>query len=87
MLIRDAIIKNGVKFCISFNRLAVKHLIYAKKLLDDGTLGKPVSFRCMCGHNQGVTDSLPEYWYDPEISGGGALIDLGFNSTYLSTLC
>ena len=82
--IRDAIVKNGVKFCISFNRLAVKQLVYAKKLLDDGTLGKPVSFRCMCGHNQGITDSLPEYWYDPEISGGGALIDLGFNSTYLA---
>ena len=29
--IRDAVKRNGVKFCISFNRLAVKQLIYAKK--------------------------------------------------------
>lgn len=82
--IRDAVKKNGVKFCISFNRLAIKHLAYAKQLLDDGVLGKPVSFRCMCGHNQGYINSLPDYWYDPQVSGGGAMIDLGFNSAYLA---
>lgn len=82
--IRDAVKKNGIKFCISFNRLAIRQLVYAKKLLDEGVLGKPVSFRCMCGHNQGFLDSLPEYWYDPDVCGGGAMIDLGFNSTYLA---
>ena len=82
--IRDAVKKNGIKFCISFNRLAIRQLVYAKKLLDEGVLGKPVSFRCMCGHNQGFLDSLPKYWYDPDVCGGGAMIDLGFNSTYLA---
>lgn len=82
--IRDAIKRNGVKFCISFNRLPVKQFAYAKKVLDEGILGKPVSFRCMCGHNQGMLDSLPAYWYDAEVSGGGAMIDLGFNSAYLA---
>lgn len=82
--IKEAIVRNGVKFCISFNRLAIKQLAYAKKLVDEGTLGTPVYFRCMCGHDQGFRDTLPEYWYDPEISGGGAMMDLGFNSAYLA---
>lgn len=82
--IKEAVERNGVKFCISFNRLAIKQLAYAKKLVDDRTLGDPVYFRCMCGHNQGILGMLPEYWYDPDICGGGAMIDLGFNSAYLA---
>ncbi len=82
--IKEAIDRNGVKFCISFNRLAIKQLAYAKRLVDEKTIGDPVYFRCMCGHNQGLLDTLPQYWYDPEICGGGAMIDLGFNSAYLA---
>lgn len=83
--IKEAVKSNGVKFCIAFTRLAIKQLAYAKTLLENGTLGKPVQFRCMCGHNQGLTEGmLPDYWFDPEISGGGAMIDLGFNSAYLA---
>ena len=82
--IKDAIERNGIKFCISFNRLAIKQLAYAKTLIDNGMLGAPVQFRCMCGHAQGITNELPEYWYDPKVTGGGAMIDLGFNSAYLA---
>ena len=82
--IKEAIDRNRVKFCISFNRLAIKQLAYAKQLVDEKILGDPVYFRCMCGHNQGLLDTLPQYWYDPEICGGGAMIDLGFNSAYLA---
>jgi len=84
LAIREAVVRNDVKFCISFNRLAIKQLVHAKTLLEDGTLGTPVSFRCLCTHNQGYLDTLPAYWYDPQITGGGALIDMGFNSTYLA---
>lgn len=82
--IRDAIKKNDVKFCISFMRLAAKQFSYAKTLLDRGILGVPIMFRCICGHCGGLSGSLPEYWFDPGICGGGAMIDLGFNSTYLA---
>lgn len=82
--IKEAVERNGIKFCISFNRLAIKQLAYAKKLIDEKTIGEPVGFRCMCGHNQGIENTLPEYWYDPDICGGGAMIDLGFNSAYLA---
>lgn len=84
LAIREAVIRNGVKFCISFNRLAIKQLAYAKKIVADGTIGQPTMFRCVCSHAQGYEDSLPEYWYDPEISGGGALMDMGFNCAYLA---
>lgn len=84
MKIKKAVTENNVRFCISFMRLAIPQLSYAKQLLDDGVLGKPVAFRCMCGHNQGFRDTLPQYWYDPAITGGGAMIDLGFNSAYLA---
>lgn len=82
--IKEAVDKSGVKFCISFMRLAIKQLAYAKKLVEEGTLGKPVMFRCLCGHAGGLNGSLPDYWFDPEICGGGAMIDLGFNSAYLA---
>lgn len=84
LAIREAVVRNGVKFCISFNRLAIKQLAYAKTLLENGTVGQPVHFRCMCTHDQGYRDLLPAYWYDPAITGGGAMIDMGFNSTYLA---
>jgi len=82
--IRDAVTANGIKFCISFMRLGIKQLTYAKTLIDNGTIGKPVQFRCLCGHRGGINGDMPEYWYDPDICGGGAMIDLGFNSAYLA---
>lgn len=84
MKIRETIKQYDVRFCISFMRLAIPQLNYARRLIQDGTLGKPVMFRCMCGHNMGVTNALPEYWYDPANAGGGSMIDLGFNSAYLA---
>ena len=82
--IRDAIRQSGVKFCIAFTRLSVKQLAYAKTLVEEKAIGDPVYFRCMCGHDQGFRDLLPAYWYDPAVTGGGAMIDLGFNSAYLA---
>lgn len=84
LLIKEAVKRNGVKFCISFNRLAIPQLAYAKTLLEDGTLGRPVMFRCMCGHRGALNGELPDYWYDPAVTKGGAMIDLGFNSAYLA---
>ena len=82
--IRDAIKQSGVKFCIAFTRLSIRQLAYAKQLVESGELGTPVMFRCLCGHAQGFLGELPAYWYDPTVTGGGAMIDLGFNSAYLA---
>ena len=76
--------ESGIKFAIAFTRIGIPQLAYARKLVEDGTLGTPVLFRCLCGHAQGVKDTLPPYWYDASLTGGGAMIDLGFNSAYLA---
>ncbi|MBE5767250.1 MAG: Gfo/Idh/MocA family oxidoreductase [Clostridiales bacterium] len=83
--IKDAVEKNGVKFGISFYRMAEKPMAYAKKLIEDGTIGKPSMFRCMCNVPVGlVPGAVPDYWFEPEICGGGSMLDLGFNSVYIA---
>ncbi len=82
--IRAAVKSSGIKFCIAFTRIGAKQLAYAKTLVENGMLGTPVMFRCLCGHAGGIKGELPDYWYDPDICGGGAMIDLGFNSAYLA---
>ena len=82
--IKEAVEKAGINFAIAYMRLAIPQLAYAKQLVESKAIGEPVSFRCVCGHAQGLKNTLPEYWYDPEICGGGAMIDLGFNCAYLA---
>lgn len=82
--IKEAIRQSGIRFCIAFQRIAAKQLAYAKTLVESSSLGEPLMFRCLCGHNQGLSGFLPDYWYDPQLCGGGAMIDLGFNSAYLA---
>ena len=82
--IRDAVKKSGVKFCIAFTRIASKQLVYAKEVIESGVIGNISLFRCICGLALGVNGGLPEYWFDPEVCGGGAMIDLGFNAAYLA---
>ena len=82
--IKDEIEKAGVKFCISFPHIATKQFAYAKTLVQDGTIGDIVLVRCLVGHNQGLTGLIPEYWYDPKLCGGGAMMDLGYHAAYLA---
>lgn len=82
--IRRLVHESGIRFAIAFTRIGIPQLAYARRLLADGVLGTPVMFRCLCGHAGGVQDKLPDYWYDPQLTGGGAMIDLGFNSAYLA---
>ena len=82
--IQKLVHESGIKFAIAFTRIGIPQLAYAKEVLESGALGRPVMFRCLCGHAQGVKDTLPQYWYEPELTGGGAMIDMGFNSAYLA---
>ena len=81
---RDEIKKSGIKFCIAFTRLSAKQLVYAKQVVESGEIGDIVSFRCFCSHAGGIAGDIPEYLYDPKATGGGAMIDMGFNSLYLA---
>jgi len=85
LLIRDAIEKNGVKFVISHESMPVGSYQYAKKLVDNGNLGKIVSVHFRRAHGMAKTNNLPPSWYNRDVAGGGALIDLGVHGMGLLT--
>lgn len=82
--IRDIIQTSGIHFGIAYMRLGIPSFTYAKTLIDNGTLGTPVLFRCFCTHALGLKNALPNYWYDASRTGGGVTIDMGFNTAYLA---
>lgn len=80
----DAIRENNVEFCISLPQRTRPVFLYAKQVVDSGVLGQITMMRVQNGHT-GATDGwLPDYWYDPETTGGGAMMDLGAHPMYLS---
>ena len=74
----------GVKFCISFPRRCAPAMLYAKRLLDAGSLGRVTALRVRIAHDGAVRNWLPAHFYDPETCGGGAMMDLGAHGMYLS---
>jgi predicted dehydrogenase len=56
---------------------------YAKKLIDEGKLGKVSSAYFRRDHGAALERFLPAYWYDPKQTGGGVTLDLGCHGFYL----
>ncbi len=79
-----AIEENGVIFTISFPHRTMARNIFIKKCIDEGTLGKVTLLRVRNSHDGASAGWLPDYWYDPETTGGGAMMDLGAHPMYLS---
>lgn len=72
----------GVIFVTSLPLLSSSSILYAKDLIENGELGRITGARMRRSHG-GVSDNwLPEYWFDVEKSGGGAMMDLGAHSVY-----
>jgi len=81
--IREAVDKNGITFTISLPLLSSPKILYAKQLIDSGSLGRVSGARMRRSHG-GVSDKwLPEYWYDVSKTGGGSLMDLGAHPVYV----
>ena len=83
--IAEAVKRSGVKFCISFPQRCWGRNKYIKTMIDSGALGKVTVLRVRNAHDGSVANWLPEYWYDPETTGGGAMMDLGAHPMYLSS--
>ena len=81
--IKEAVEKNGVKFCISFPHRTMPHNLFAKKVVDEKLLGQVTLFRVRNAHNGSSAGWLPPHFYDEEQCGGGAMIDLGAHPMYL----
>lgn len=82
--ISDAVKKAGVKFGISFPARTLSPNLYVKKAIDEGLLGDITLLRIRNGHNGALANWLPEYWYDEQKAGGGAMMDLGCHPMYLA---
>lgn len=82
--IQAAVERAGVQFCISFPRRTIPALLYAKEAVDQGLLGNVTAARIRIAHDGAVRDWLPAHFYDPETTGGGAMMDLGAHGMYLS---
>ena len=79
-----AIEENGVIFTISLPQMAWPKFRFIKQAIEDGVLGDVTVLRCRNCHDGALAGWLPDYWYDPETTGGGAMMDLGAHPMYLS---
>ncbi|MCI8633953.1 MAG: Gfo/Idh/MocA family oxidoreductase [Lachnospiraceae bacterium] len=81
--VQRAVRENQVRFAISFPHKTRRDLLFVKKLVEDGALGRLTYARVHNCHNGSSADWLPASFYDPAQSGGGAMIDLGAHGLYL----
>ena len=78
-----AIEDSGITFTISLPLRVDSKILYARQLVDKGLLGRITGARMRRSHS-GVSDGwLPDYWFDVDKTGGGAMMDLGAHSVYL----
>ncbi|MDR0449675.1 MAG: Gfo/Idh/MocA family oxidoreductase [Treponema sp.] len=81
--IAAAIRRAGLIFTISLPLRADPRILYVKKLLEEGALGRITGARFRRSHG-GVSDHwLPDYWFDTSLTGGGAMMDLGAHPVYI----
>jgi predicted dehydrogenase len=78
-----AVREAGVKYCISTPRKANPIVGYAKKLIEDKTLGEVTTLRIRTSHGGGL-GFLPDGFFSLAQAGGGAMIDLGAHAMYIS---
>ena len=90
--IMAAVSKAGVILMVSLPRLYAGYTLAIKNILDRKLLGELIEVRTHISHDgalrtkQNPQGWLPPYFFDPQQSAGGAMIDLGSHSMYLTRL-
>jgi 1,5-anhydro-D-fructose reductase (1,5-anhydro-D-mannitol-forming) len=80
-----AVERSGVKLTISLPRLAAGYTLATRELLAEGRLGDVTLVRVRLSHDGALGEPwLPPQFFDPQETGGGALIDLGCHPMYLT---
>jgi predicted dehydrogenase len=75
---RDAVKKAGVRHFVMHNYRRVPAVALAKRMIDDGRIGKIYHFRACYLQDWGTSTDVPMVWrFDKSLSGSGALGDLG----------
>jgi 1,5-anhydro-D-fructose reductase (1,5-anhydro-D-mannitol-forming) len=79
--------KSGVVLMLALPRLYEGYTTAIREVLADGALGRLTLVRIRLAHGGSVGEAwLPEHFYDPAATAGGALIDLGCHPMYLARL-
>ena len=81
--IAEAVKRNGVHFTISFPHEKEAAMLFAKKLIDEGKLGRIVHAVYRNCHTGSIDNWLPAHFYNKEQCGGGAMMDLGAHPMYM----
>ena len=77
-LMLNAVEKAGVKHMVAFNYRFVPAIQQARKLIEDGKLGKIYHWRAVYLQEWGMDKVMPTSWrFQKDIAGSGALGDLG----------
>ena len=82
--IEEAVNRNGITFVISLPRKYEVGPQTVKAVVDTGELGKLNYLRFRNCHTGSIDNWLPPHFYDEELCGGGAMIDLGAHGMYMT---
>ena len=80
----DEIKRAGVTFTICFPHRCMPRNLFVHQAVTDGMLGDITLLRIRNAHDGATAGWLPDYWYDPVTTGGGAMMDLGVHGMYLA---
>jgi 1,5-anhydro-D-fructose reductase (1,5-anhydro-D-mannitol-forming) len=79
--------ENGLVLRVSLQRLIEAPIRTAKHLIDEGRIGKVTAVNVRYAHQGALGHPwIPDYFFDLEQAGGGALLDLGAHPLYLNML-
>lgn len=74
----DAVQKAGVKHMVAFNYRFVPAIVQARKLIEEGKLGRIFHYRAVYLQEWIIDPNFPKIWrLDKSVAGSGALGDLG----------
>ncbi|MEF3309893.1 Gfo/Idh/MocA family oxidoreductase [Paenibacillus sp. GYB004] len=82
----EAVNRSGVKLTVSLPRLNDGYTLAIQEVLREGLLGELTLVRARLSHGGAIANWLPAHFYNPEQTGGGALVDLGCHPMYLTRL-
>jgi 1,5-anhydro-D-fructose reductase (1,5-anhydro-D-mannitol-forming) len=84
--IKAAVDEAGVVLTLSLPRVYEAYTPTIRAIIDSGGLGEINETRARVSHGGSIDNWLPEHFYDPETTGGGAMIDFGCHPMYLNRI-
>jgi len=84
--IKAAVDAAGVVLTLSLPRVYEAYTPTIRGIVESGVLGEVTQTRARVSHGGSIDDWLPAHFYDPETTGGGAMIDFGCHPMYLNRI-